>query len=486
MAAADGEAHAEPPAVPGFGAEWPDGEPWARRAMCGRCLKPAKVCLCSSLPAEKLSTPHVQVLVLQHPEEAGAAKNTVALLQLCLADCRVVTGRKFRRQDLPADMMRAAEQSDRAHAGIRDASTLCWQRTLLLWPAPDAEDLEHLAPLLAQQSIPGAAGAACGDDGGPETESDCAHVLLVVLDGTWPSCGQMLQKSEVLRGLRTVRISPPGECLYAIRMEPSPAARSTLEAVAHSIAILERGGGQAPSEGGAALRTARASGVGEAVRDALLRVMLRMVELQCAYITNPKHRKVDAKHYRPNRYNVSAVTPLHLRGGVAVGALLPSLAAEGAEGQTKDGEGGEVVAVAPGGGGVARGVEGAEIVSEFMRKCKNKTALLELLVKTAQAIERVWDQEPLARRYDMLAGYRECLLLLGEDDHNDGDVDLVELARLGPKIRSLDFPLSHFLALVLPIERKYSKGLRDHEFLITTDDAGLFFFLRDNVFLFHL
>jgi hypothetical protein len=108
-----------------------------------------------------------------------------------------------------------------------------------------------------------------------------------------------------------------------------------------------------------------------------------------------------------------------------------------------------------------------------MKKCKNKTALLELLVKTAQAIERVWDQEPLARRFDMLAGYRECLLLLGEDDHHDGDVDLVELARLGPKIRSLDFPLSHFLALVLPIERKYSKGLRDHEFLITTDDAGL-------------
>ena len=31
---------------------------------------------------------------------------------------------------------------------------------------------------------------------------------------------------------------------------------------------------------------------------------------------------------------------------------------------------------------------------------------------------------------------------------------------------------AHFLALVLPIERKYSKGLRDHEFLITTEDAG--------------
>ena len=49
--------------------------------------------------------------------------------------------------------------------------------------------------------------------------------------------------------------------------------------------------------------------------------------------------------------------------------------------------------------------------------------------------------EPLARRYDLLAAYRQCLLLLGEDDLHDGDADLVELARLGPKIKTLDFPL---------------------------------------------
>eukprot|EP00960_Hanusia_phi_P036081 752123-Hanusia_phi.AAC.7 len=31
----------------------------------------------------------------------------------------------------------------------------------------------------------------------------------------------------------------------------------------------------------------------------------------------------------------------------------------------------------------------------------------------------------------------------------------------------------HFLAISLPIERKFSRGLRDHEFLITTDDTQL-------------
>ena len=501
-------------------------ETTGRRATCGRCLKPAKVCLCTSLPAEKLGTPRVRTLILQHPEEAGSAKSTVALLRLCLADCRVVTGRKFKRQDLPADMLRAAEQAERARAGIRDGSTLCWQRTLLLWPAPDAEPLEQVAPALARElrASAGATGAASGGDGVPEAALDAAPVLLVVLDGTWPSCGQMLQKSEILRGLRTVSISPPGECLYAIRMEPSPAARSTLEAVAHSIAVLEGEDVEAASEDGDHARVSRAGGVGEAVRDALLRVLLHMVELQCAHITNPKHRKVDNKHYRPNRYNISAVTPPHLRASKAVAAPLPSAAAAGAEERPKDQEGGEGGAVAPGG-------EGADIVRIFMQKSKNKTALLEHLVKSAQTIERVWDAgagtprrpprpalsrcscfspqentlarlspcrielrassisdsacillatratahtqaEPLARRYDLLAGYRQCLLLLGEDDLHDGDVDLIELARLGPKIKSLDFPLSHFLALVLPIERKYSKGLRDHEFLITTEDAG--------------
>ena len=161
--------------------------------------------------------------MLQHPEEAGSAKSTVTLMQLCLADCRVVTGRKFRQvpviqtrahcdlasglllravsndvhpqTDLPADLLAAADQGQRARSGIRDAATARWQRTLLLWPSPDSEALESVAASLnlgrAQQV------AVEGGTGSDETQSCDDYVLLVLLDGTWPSCGQMLQKSVI-------------------------------------------------------------------------------------------------------------------------------------------------------------------------------------------------------------------------------------------------------------------------------------------------
>jgi len=218
---------------------------------------------------------------------------------------------------------------ERARSGIMDASTSSWQRTLLLWPSPDAEPLEQVAASLDLVNAWSAeadsdvvtSGSAGSLEGG---------VLLVLLDGTWPSCGQMLQKSEILRGLRTVSISPAGESLYAIRMEPSPEARSTLEAAAHSLAVLgggaraaqlqahaSCGNGAVVRDGGTHAHEGHEDGAGEVVRDALLCVLVRMVELQCAHITNPKHRKVDAKNYRANRYNIAAVAPPHLRGGGA-------------------------------------------------------------------------------------------------------------------------------------------------------------------------
>jgi DTW domain-containing protein YfiP len=366
----------------------------SRRTICSKCRKPSKVCLCSVLPAEKLRTPNVNILILQHPEEAGAAMSTVSLLQLCLVNCRVVTGRKFKRQDLPGDMVLAAEQSDRARMGIMDESTSRWQRTLLLWPSPDAQDLEQIVPSLGIRRT----GPECGDS--ESGDGDQGHLLLVLLDGTWPSCKQMLQKSEILRGLRAVKLArPPGECLYAIRMEPSPESRSTLEAAAHSIAILERGhqphqphsptldtaavGGEV-----ADLHASQAGGVGEMVRDALLRVLLRMVELQCSHITNPKHRRTDAKHYRANRYNISAaaVTPLNLRGGGAAehAARASTSTHHAADGEDEQ----EDVLHHPPTNVHTLGAEAREMLKTFENKCKNKTALLEHLIKTAQRIEK--------------------------------------------------------------------------------------------------
>ena len=466
---------------PDFAAAWGEDEPSvSRREKCGRCAKPSKVCLCSVLPAEKMRT-RVKVLILQHPEEAGAAKGTVSLLQLCLSDCRVITGRKFKRQDLPADLLLAAEQRQRARSGVMDSSTARWQRTLLLWPAPDAEDLEHVALSLGRGHESSSCARVSLDEANKQASEGSDDVLLVLLDGTWPSCGQMLQKSEILRGLRTVRISPPGESLYAIRMQPCPASRSTLEAAAHSIAILGEDPGtvarERSADGG---EEADADGIIEgaaAVRDRLLAVLSRMVELQCAHITKPKHRNTESKHYRPNKYKIAAI------GSMSLGACA-SDAARSAEQSPRTLEHRDRGEVDVGGeSGAERGNRAerewtlgatraaSEIVQEFVSKRKNKTALLQHLVTTAQRIEQVWDKEPLSERYEMLGAYRHCLELLGEEEE-EGDTDLRDLARLAPKIKTLHFPLSHWLALVLPVERKYSKGVRDEEFLVTSADAG--------------
>ncbi|MFN3305421.1 MAG: DTW domain-containing protein, partial [Roseateles sp.] len=64
------------------------------RPTCARCERPAATCLCATLPAPPL--PHrTELLILQHPAEAGHAKNTTALLTLGLARARRLRGELF-------------------------------------------------------------------------------------------------------------------------------------------------------------------------------------------------------------------------------------------------------------------------------------------------------------------------------------------------------------------------------------------------------
>jgi len=108
----------------------------------------------------------------------------------------------------------------------------------------------------------------------------------------------------------------------------------------------------------------------------------------------------------------------------------------------------------------------ADSAAEFQRVRTNRVACLTFLVRLAQGIERRWDEE--AHRLAGIALLRDCLLGLRESRHRD----LQELSWLGEKIKDLDFPLKHFLVLFLPIERKYTRGLRDDEFLVTTADKA--------------
>ena len=118
----------------------------------------------------------------------------------------------------------------------------------------------------------------------------------------------------------------------------------------------------------------------------------------------------------------------------------------------------------------------------FLIVRKNRDSCIHWLLTYCQAIEREWSDAELRRR--RLASLRRCLASLAEHAH----ADCRELAPLAPRmLHSTDFdercarrpPPSgraaralpadgapagrHFLNLVLPIERRHSRGLRDDE-----------------------
>ena len=97
---------------------------------------------------------------------------------------------------------------------------------------------------------------------------------------------------------------------------------------------------------------------------------------------------------------------------------------------------------------------------------KNRNACIHWLLQFVQQIEKHWADEAL--RTESLGLLRKCL----ETCQTHAHPDVRELGALAPRmLRRLDFDQRHFLNLMLPFERKHSKGVRDHEFLeVTTED----------------
>ena len=150
--------------------------------MCARCERPASTCFCAALPAP---LPHaIELLILQHPAEAGHAKNTAAFLALGLQSVRLLRGEVF-------DPALGA-------AG-----------TALLYPGDDA-----------------------GAPGVPPPRR------LVLLDGTWRQSRRLLAANPWLAALPRLSL-PAGPSRYAIRRAHRPGQWSTVEAGLQALAHLE-------------------------------------------------------------------------------------------------------------------------------------------------------------------------------------------------------------------------------------------------------
>ena len=162
------------------------------RAFCYRCVKPASVCICASLPQVDNRT---QVHILQHPREQHRPIGTVRFAHLGLTNCAVEVN----------------------HPASGEPSRLAAQHhenTALLFPSEHARAIESL----------------------PAAERPST---LVVLDGTWHQVTALMRNNAWLQGLPHLYLAEPAPSRYRIRREPQVHYLSTLEAIVATLARLE-------------------------------------------------------------------------------------------------------------------------------------------------------------------------------------------------------------------------------------------------------
>lgn len=165
------------------------------RQVCERCLFTPSTCICGAI---KRLTNKVSVVILQHPSEEKIAKNTAKLLNLSLTDCKIIKGEN--------------------NTDFAMLNSLPLDSTVLLYPNEHATYLDDTNPKPALSNI--------------------TH--LVVIDGTWKKAYKILQLTPLLTKFKTVSFKQLPQSRYAIRKAPRADSLSTLEAVAHSLLLIEQ------------------------------------------------------------------------------------------------------------------------------------------------------------------------------------------------------------------------------------------------------
>jgi DTW domain-containing protein len=145
-----------------------------------------------------------EVLILQHPLEAGNPKGTARLLNLSLQHSRLLVGEVF-------DAGAWQPPGDTRHK-------------LLLYPDP----VSDRAAGLPQPPVPA-----------PSLLEDPSQLRLIVLDGTWRKSRKLLHLNPALQHLPRLSLQDLPASSYRIRRAHRPDQLSTLEAVCAALAGLE-------------------------------------------------------------------------------------------------------------------------------------------------------------------------------------------------------------------------------------------------------
>lgn len=175
-----------------------------KRPMCNTCNRPVRNCICALISP---IANRVEILILQHPDEAPNAKNTAGLLHLSLKNSQLQIGEHFAAQDL--DSWLFADQ----------------KQPLLLYPEiPEYKALGLTAP----QPLPAL------------NLMTANQLRLVIIDATWRKSRKMLYLNRALQSLPRMMLTETPSSIYKIRKAHSENQLSTLEASCYALQQLEQ------------------------------------------------------------------------------------------------------------------------------------------------------------------------------------------------------------------------------------------------------
>jgi DTW domain-containing protein YfiP/ribosomal protein S18 acetylase RimI-like enzyme len=178
------------------------------------------------LPSQRIGF-QTDVLILQHPAEFRRKTfSTVPLLKLVLERVQICVGHQF---DLSLKPLQEAISKG--------------YNILVLFPGPDAISLD--APTTKQQACdPTRLSPILGSDDKEDNKQETNDVrrnVLILFDGTWTQARKMaLASPELLQHCQQVQFASDSISLYdGVREQPEPHCRSTLEACAQALVLLE-------------------------------------------------------------------------------------------------------------------------------------------------------------------------------------------------------------------------------------------------------
>lgn len=178
--------------------------PATKRPICSNCKRPVRNCICALIiPIVN----QVEILILQHSDEAPNAKNTAGLLHLSLKNSQLKIGEQFVAEDL--DNWLFADQ----------------KQPVLLYPEiPEYKALGLAAPQ-----------PFC-----PQNLITQNQLRLVIIDATWRKSRKMIYLNRALQSLPRVMLTETPTSIYKIRKAHSENQLSTLEASCYALGQLEQ------------------------------------------------------------------------------------------------------------------------------------------------------------------------------------------------------------------------------------------------------